>query len=434
MSDDLVYWKNALMGILGPIHENDPQCGWYRTRPKRGYASFPVRIWRGHEGAPLRALKAGKDVDPYDVWTWCCMNPVSEDAYNAALESGAPWPDDVPSSYKASKAFPSHASAIRLRQRSEQIGNGEGHSLSPQSKPLMPKGHAPHIEIPNAQVVFGMPKGRDLQERPESQNDNLEDRQEASRKDLQQPILNQSSLYPSMGHNSAKMIDAGHQFIHHDQDGSHDEAKDLSSHKQNAKPSQSRLEIMLDPFSDAREMSDHITLLWDDVSSWLENNGPIVGQVQADRCANYASALSNLEALSEDMRVREKKPFLDECRSVDAKWKPIIEAAKSARQSCKKAIEPFLVSEWFRIETISRKEKRPFYPPSAGSLGRAISLRHREKVVITGIEDVSCYYCCDERLLKNETFRKILRQYAEDDLKNGKVIPGTKRIEERSVS
>jgi hypothetical protein len=134
------------------------------------------------------------------------------------------------------------------------------------------------------------------------------------------------------------------------------------------------------------------------------------------------------------MRVREKKPFLDECRSVDAKWKPIIEAAKSARQSCKKAIEPFLVSEWFRIETISRKEKRPFYPPSAGSLGRAISLRHREKVVITKIEDVSSYYCCDQRLLKNETFRKILRQYAEDDLKNGKVIPGTKRIEERSVS
>lgn len=191
---------------------------------------------------------------------------------------------------------------------------------------------------------------------------------------------------------------------------------------------------MLDPFAEAREMSDHIALLWEDVSSWLEDNGPIMDQVQADRCANYANAFSNLKALSEDMRVREKKPFLDACRDVDGKWKPIIDAAKSARSSCKNAIEPFLISEWLRLEALSKKNKSPFQPPKAGSYGRGIALRHIEKIAITDIASLSAYYSSDERLLKNEAYRKILKQYAADDVKAGKAIPGTKWVEERSIS
>jgi hypothetical protein len=203
---------------------------------------------------------------------------------------------------------------------------------------------------------------------------------------------------------------------------------------QNLAKSKSSLDIILEPLADAREMSDHIALLWDDISSWLDKNGSIVDQVQADRCANYASALANLETLSEDMRVREKKPFLEACRSVDAKWKPVIEAAKNARTSCKKAIEPFLVSEWFRLEAISRQEKSIFQPPRAGSFGRSIALRFSEKVTITHREKISNHYSQDKRLLKNETYLKILRQYAEDDLKDGKIVPGAKITEERSVS
>ena len=400
MSNDLLYWKNALLGILGPIHENDPQCGWYRTRPKRGHASFPVRIWRDHEGTDLRALKAGRAVDPCEIWTWCCMNPVSEDAYNGALESGDPWPDGVPSSNKLPQSITplAKASAIRLRQRDTPIGISDRnlHSSSGQQA--------------------------------ESHNGNRKGKTDTSSEAASQPHQNQSTRYPSIGHNSAHLIGFRHQSI---QD---DPTEEPPSKEPNENQTTSSLDAMLDPFADAREMSDHIALLWDDVSSWLKDNGPIVDQVQADRCANYASALSNLEALSEDMRVREKKPFLDAGRSVDAKWKPVIDAAKTARSSCKNAIKPFLVSEWLRREALARKDKTSFQPPRAGSYGRGIALRHIERLAITDIAALSAHYSSDERLLKNEAYRKFLKQYAEDDLKEGKSIPGTKLIEERSVS
>jgi len=331
------------------------------------------------------------------------MNPVSEDAYNAALESGAPWPDDVPSSYRPSKAIPplAKASAIRLRHSEAKSTYGEAKSADSKSKHQNDNGP----EKPRASSITpSFPNGKN-----------------------NTPSHSHLPSH-SIGHNSKKAGDEEHEILRTDP------SKNASLHCKNAAQSKSSLEIILDPLADAREMADHIALLWDDISSWLDENGSIVDQVQADRCANYASALANLEILSENMRIREKKPFLEACRSVDAKWKPVIEAAKNARTSCKNAIEPFLVSEWFRLEALSRQGKSIFQPPRAGSFGRAIALRFSEKVTITHIEKISDHYSHDERLLKNEAYLKILRQYAEDDLKDGKSVPGAKITEERSVS
>lgn len=339
------------------------------------------------------------------------MNPVSEDAYNAALESGAPWPDDVPSSYQPSKAIPqlAKASAIRLRHSEAKSTYGEAKSADGKSKQQNDNGPE---ERSDSSITPSLPNG----------NNNTPSRSPSALPSLPSPPS------PSIGHNSKKAGDEEHELLRTDT------SKNVSLDCKNPAQSKSSLEILLDPLADAREMADHIALLWDDISSWLDENGSIVDQVQADRCANYASALANLEILSEDMRVREKKPFLEACRSVDAKWKPVIEAAKNARTSCKNAIEPFLVSEWFRLEAIARQGKNIFQPPRAGSFGRSIALRLSEKVTITHIEKLSSHYSHDERLLKNEAYLKILRQYAEDDLKNGKIVPGAKITQERSVS
>lgn len=430
MSDDLVYWKNGLLGILGPIHENDPQCGWYRTRPKKGYASLPVRIWRESKEAPLRALKAGRAIDPFEIWTWCCMNPVSEAAYNEALESGDPWPDGVPSSNKPSSAITpfAKASSIRLRQRDTQSRVSDSNRDASSSPNITGHHRESHNQASHNQASHDHESRNHECHDHTSHNDNCKAKPDTSSAASSQPNAGQSAPYPSIGHNSAQLIQVRPE---HQQNNNTEEP---SSKAPNPDQSQSRLEIMLDPFADAREMSDHIALLWDDVSSWLKENGPIVDQLQADRCANYASALSNLEALSEDMRVREKKPYLDAGRSADAKWKPVIEAAKTARSSCKNAIEPFLVKEWLRLEALSRKDKTSFLPPKAGSYGRGVALRHIQKIVITDIALLSAHYSSDERLLNNEAYCKILKQYADDDVKAGKTIPGAKLIEERSVS
>jgi hypothetical protein len=95
MSDTFTYWRNALGGAFGPIHENDPQPGYYRTKPGRDGRMLPVAIWREADGR-VTAIRDGVAVDPCAVWTWCCLNPVAYETYVAVAETGEAWPEDVP--------------------------------------------------------------------------------------------------------------------------------------------------------------------------------------------------------------------------------------------------------------------------------------------------------------------------------------------------
>jgi len=91
------WWVTALAdpsqigGKSAPIHEGHPQQGFYRTKRKGGPYE-PVAIWKDDGGAWV-ALRSGREVDAVDIWTWCCRNPVSREAYDAAVETGR-WPDD----------------------------------------------------------------------------------------------------------------------------------------------------------------------------------------------------------------------------------------------------------------------------------------------------------------------------------------------------
>ena len=95
MSYTFAYWRNALVGSFGAIHENDPQPGYYRTKPGRDGKALPVAIWREADGR-VAAIRDGVPVDPSAIWTWCCLNPVAYEAYVAVAERGDAWPEDVP--------------------------------------------------------------------------------------------------------------------------------------------------------------------------------------------------------------------------------------------------------------------------------------------------------------------------------------------------
>lgn len=73
-----------------PVHEGDPHTGFFRTRFKGGKWE-PVAIWQ-EEGQWL-AYRSGKEVRADEIWTFACRNPVTYDAYQAAME-GKGWPDD----------------------------------------------------------------------------------------------------------------------------------------------------------------------------------------------------------------------------------------------------------------------------------------------------------------------------------------------------
>ncbi|MGV4796171.1 hypothetical protein [Rhizobium sp. F40D2] len=85
-----LWWQNALEGNIGPIHDGDPQQGYYRTRFK-DKPWEPVAIW--FEDGKWHAMRGDHQVDASDIWTWCCRNPITYEAYNKAIE-GAGWDDE----------------------------------------------------------------------------------------------------------------------------------------------------------------------------------------------------------------------------------------------------------------------------------------------------------------------------------------------------
>jgi len=103
------YYQSALQGAFGPVHENDPQCGYYRMRKGRGGPWVPVAIWLEDQGSlrhgensinsdsgKLVCLVEGVERNAYDVWTWVCRYPIAYETYVAVAEDGKPWPEEVP--------------------------------------------------------------------------------------------------------------------------------------------------------------------------------------------------------------------------------------------------------------------------------------------------------------------------------------------------
>ncbi len=86
------WWQDALAGKIGPIHDGDPQQGYYRTRFK-DKPWEPVAIW--FEDGKWHAMRGERQVDASDIWTFACRYPVTYEAYVKAIEGGG-WDDDAP--------------------------------------------------------------------------------------------------------------------------------------------------------------------------------------------------------------------------------------------------------------------------------------------------------------------------------------------------
>lgn len=84
------WWQDALAGNLGPIHDSDPQQGYYRTRFK-DKPWEPVAIW--FEDGEWHGLRGERKIDSSEIWTFCCRNPISYEAYTKAIEGGG-WDDE----------------------------------------------------------------------------------------------------------------------------------------------------------------------------------------------------------------------------------------------------------------------------------------------------------------------------------------------------
>lgn len=120
------WWQKALEGIkVGgpdlPVHENQPQPGFYRMRTSRSGTFVPVAIWELHGN--LVALVNGKAADPQEIWTHCCRHALLEEWYHTRM-GGAPWPDED-AAVSASLAPPpvGHNQADKVDSLKDQIAS-----------------------------------------------------------------------------------------------------------------------------------------------------------------------------------------------------------------------------------------------------------------------------------------------------------------------
>lgn len=93
---DLYAWHRAhMMGDNPPRYENEPHCGWYRTRLVKGGPWVPVEIRCQRVIDPetgelacderLIAIMEGKVRDPLKVWTY--LTPISRHEFAALQEA-----------------------------------------------------------------------------------------------------------------------------------------------------------------------------------------------------------------------------------------------------------------------------------------------------------------------------------------------------------
>lgn len=79
------WYQNALKGEFGPIHESDPQQGYYRVR-RKGEPWEPVAIFYPEGSDELVAYRNGREArDINSLWTWACRSPINFEAYEKAM-------------------------------------------------------------------------------------------------------------------------------------------------------------------------------------------------------------------------------------------------------------------------------------------------------------------------------------------------------------
>lgn len=123
-ADQYDFWRRRLAGEVIPIHDGEPQPGFYRLTWKTG-ESQPVAYWFTKDGA-LRCRIGQDDVDEQTAnerWPWASKRPITHEVYKSVM-AGNPWPDQheaVIRDRANSDAAPDDDSFEALKDRIEDL-------------------------------------------------------------------------------------------------------------------------------------------------------------------------------------------------------------------------------------------------------------------------------------------------------------------------
>ncbi len=216
--------------------------------------------------------------------------------------------------------------------------------------------------------------------------------------------------------------------------------------------------------SPAAVMADRIADVNQQIADWLkEIGGKITTDEQADKAANFAALLGELEKEAEALHKVEKAPWLEGGRTVDAAWKPLIEKAAASKGKVKRDyVTPYLVEKQKRIDAEAKAERERIAaerakaeqeaaaagvdappveeppPPEpervkAGTRGgRATALRTVKVAEVTDLPALAAYLA--GMSTPPAEFVEVCKKLAEKMMKAGVTVPGAKLNDEQRAS
>jgi hypothetical protein len=123
-ADQYSFWRRRMAGEVVPIHDGEPQAGFYRLKTRDGNWQ-PVAYWFATDGS-LRCRVGGKDINEQTAnerWPWASKTPITHDVYKAVV-AGGPWPDQhegVTRDRANSDGAPDEGSFDGLKDRIEDL-------------------------------------------------------------------------------------------------------------------------------------------------------------------------------------------------------------------------------------------------------------------------------------------------------------------------
>ena len=102
MSDPFAAWRSAVAGGNPGIHLDEPWCGYFRMRDRRGLNLYLAPIKRPWVGCAIWLDDAGnfkaelgKSEVPFDrIWPYCAKHPIPYETY-AFWHQNERWPEEA---------------------------------------------------------------------------------------------------------------------------------------------------------------------------------------------------------------------------------------------------------------------------------------------------------------------------------------------------
>lgn len=116
------WYFSALAGGNPPIHEGDPQPGYYRVRDGKGGPWVP--IWIGEDGASYQGFEGAEvAIDAADRWTFICKHPIAYETWIEVYQGRMTWPDDISGELASAASGSNYAPANEREEMADEIEN-----------------------------------------------------------------------------------------------------------------------------------------------------------------------------------------------------------------------------------------------------------------------------------------------------------------------